>query len=97
MSEYTRAVFGSLQTGEADFAGTYAQLQATISTLDAQLRANLAQWDGQAQEAYYVAKAQWDAAMANMAAVLNNLRGVIGEANVNYSTTEAANAALWNG
>ncbi len=97
MSEYTRAVFGSLQTGEADFASTYAQLQSTISTLDAQLRSNLAQWDGQAQEAYYVAKAQWDAAMANMAAVLNNLRAVIGEANVNYSTTEAANAALWNG
>jgi WXG100 family type VII secretion target len=97
MSDYTRAVFGSLQTGEADFASSYAQLQSTISTLDAQLRSNLAQWDGEAQAAYYAAKAKWDAAMANMATVLNNLGGVIGEAHVNYSSTEVANAALWNG
>jgi early secretory antigenic target protein ESAT-6 len=97
MSEYTRAVFGSLQTGEADFAGTYAQLQSTISTLDGQLKSSLSQWDGEAQAAYYAAKAKWDAAMANMAAVLNNLRGVIGEAHVNYSSTEASNAALWGG
>jgi early secretory antigenic target protein ESAT-6 len=97
MSEYTRAVFGSLQAGEADYASIYSQLQSTISTLDGQLRSGLNMWDGQAQQAYYVAKAQWDAAMANMAAVLNNLRAVIGEANVNYSSTEAANAALWHG
>jgi WXG100 family type VII secretion target len=96
-SDYTRAVFGSLQTGEADFASTYAQLQSTISTLDGQLKSSLAQWDGDAQAAYYAAKAKWDAAMANMATVLNNLRAVIGEAQVNYSSTEVANAALWNG
>jgi ESAT-6 family protein len=97
MSEYTRAVFGSLQAGEADFASIYSQLQSTISTLDAQLRSSLSQWDGEAQQAYYAAKAKWDAAMANMAIVLNNLRGVIGEAHVNYSSTEAANASLWSG
>ena len=97
MSEYTRAVFGSLQTGESDFASTYAQLQSTISTLDAQLRSSLSQWDGEAQQAYYAAKAKWDAAMADMATVLSNLGRVIGEAHVNYGSTEAANAALWNG
>ncbi len=97
MSEYTRAVFGSLQAGEADYASIYSQLQLTISTLDAQLRSNLNMWDGQAQQAYYVAKSKWDAAMANMQVVLNNLRAVIGEANVNYTSTEAANASLWSG
>jgi len=97
MSEYTRAVFGSLQAGESDFASIYSQLQSTISTLDAQLRSSLSTWDGAAQQAYYAAKAKWDAAMADMAAVLGNLRTVIGEANVTYSTTETSNAALWNG
>ena len=79
------------------FASTYAQLQSTISTLDGQLKSSLAQWDGETQAAYYAAKAKWDAAMADMAVVLNNLRGVIGEAHVNYSSTEASNAALWGG
>lgn len=95
-SDYTRAVFGSLSTGESDFASIYSQLTTTIETMDSQLRSNLAQWDGEAQTAYYAAKAKWDAAMANMANVLTNLRAVIGEANVNYSTTEATNAAMWN-
>ena len=95
-SSYTRAQFGSLQQGESDFQQIYSQLTSTISTLDSQLRANLAQWDGPAREAYYVAKAQWDAAEANMAQVLTNLRGVIGTAHENYTSTEAANANLWN-
>jgi 6 kDa early secretory antigenic target len=97
MSEYTRAVFGSLQAGEADFARAHAQLQSTIATLEAQLRASLSQPDGDAQQAFCAAKARWDAAMVNLVSVLSNLRGVIGEAQVNYSSTEAANAALWSG
>ena len=95
MSEYTRAVFGSLAQGEADFARIYAQVQQTTQTLESQLNASLNQWDGQAKEAYAVARSKWQAAEANMAAVLNNLRVVAGEANVNYQTTEAANANLW--
>ena len=42
-----------------------------------------------------MARAKWQAAEANMAAVLNNLRVVAGEANVNYQATEASNAGLW--
>jgi WXG100 family type VII secretion target len=95
MSEYTRAVFGSLAQGEADFARIYAQVQQTTQTLESQLNASLDQWDGAAKEAYAVARAKWQAAEANMAAVLNNLRVVAGEANVNYQATEASNAGLW--
>jgi WXG100 family type VII secretion target len=95
MSEYTQAVFGSLAQGEADFARIYAQVQETTQTLESQLNASLARWDGAAQQAYAVARAKWQAAEANMAAVLNNLRAVAGEANVNYQVTEASNANLW--
>jgi len=51
MSEYTRAVFGSLAQGEADFARIYAQVQETTQTLESQLNSSLQQWDGQAKEA----------------------------------------------
>jgi WXG100 family type VII secretion target len=94
-SDYTRAVFGSLAQGEADFARIYAQVQQTTQTLESQLNSSLAQWDGAAREAYGVARAKWQAAEANMAAVLNNLRAVAGEANANYQVTEASNAGLW--
>jgi 6 kDa early secretory antigenic target len=95
MSDYTKAVFGQLEQSQADFAGTYSSLQDTISTLDSQLRANLAEWDGQAQQAYYAAKAVWDTAMADMANVLNQLGVVIGVANTNYTAAESANTQLW--
>lgn len=95
MNDYTRAVFGQLNQSEADFANIYSQLQETISSLDAQLRSNLAEWDGSAQQAYYAAKAVWNAAMADMSNVLNQLGVVIGVANENYGHVEAANTALW--
>ena len=96
MSEYTRAVFGSLEQGQADFTRTYTSLQTEVASLDAQLRSSLAAWDGNAQQAYYTAKAQWDAAMANMAQVLSQLGAVIGTAHSNYQSAEAANAARWS-
>jgi WXG100 family type VII secretion target len=95
MSDYTKAMFGQLEQGRADFASTYSQLQHTVSTLDSQLRANLAEWNGSAQQAYYAAKAVWDAAMADMATVLNQLGTVIGVANENYQSAESANTQLW--
>jgi WXG100 family type VII secretion target len=95
MSEYTRAVFGSLAQGEADFARIYAQVQQTTQTLESQLNSSLNQWDGAAKDAYTVARAKWQAAEANMAAVLNNLRAVAGEANANYQATVASNGGLW--
>lgn len=95
MSDYTKAVFGQLSQSQADFTSIYGQLQETVSTLDSQLRSNLAEWDGSAQQAYYSAKAVWDAAMADMANVLNQLGAVIGVAHENYSNVEAANTALW--
>jgi 6 kDa early secretory antigenic target len=95
-SDYTRANFSSLSQGEANFQQIYNQLVQTIDTLDGQLRSNLATWDGSAQQAYYAAKAKWDAAMANMQMVLKNLQGVAQQASVNYPATEAANTRLWS-
>ena len=52
MSEYTMAVFGTLQQGEADFQRTYSSLQTEVSSLESQLRSSLSRWDGSAQTAY---------------------------------------------
>jgi early secretory antigenic target protein ESAT-6 len=97
MSEYTMAVFGTLEQGEADFQRTYSSLQSEVSTLESQLRSSLSRWDGSAQQAYYQAQAQRIAAMANMAQVLSQLGAVIGTANSNYMNAESRNTALWSG
>jgi len=95
MSEYTRAIFGTLEQGQADFVQTFNSLQETVSTLDSQLRGSLAEWIGSAQEAYYQAKVVWETAEADMANVLSQLGAVIGTAHANYTSAEAANTSLW--
>lgn len=95
-SDYTMAQFGGLQAGEENYKTVYTQLLSRVETLDSQLRSQLAQWNGTAQQAYYVAKGQWDAAMANMQSVLVNLQGVAAEASQRYPAVEAQNASLWH-
>jgi 6 kDa early secretory antigenic target len=95
-SDYTRAVFSSLSSGEENFQAIYSQLRTTIDTLDSQLQTNLAEWEGSARSAYYAAKAKWDAAMADMQSVLMNLQRVASEASSSYPATEAANTQLWS-
>jgi 6 kDa early secretory antigenic target len=93
--DYVRAVFGTLQTGEQDFASAYSQLTSTCSTLDSQLRASLADWDGQAQQAYYTAQTTWDNAIADMGMVIQQLSQVVGTAGQNYTSAESTNAAMF--
>ena len=96
MSEFTKAVFGTMDQGEAEFASIYSQLVSTVYGLDSNLRASLNTWTGTAQQAYYEAKEQWDAAMADMATVVQQLGRVIGTANSNYQGAENANRAPWS-
>jgi WXG100 family type VII secretion target len=95
MSDYTRVVFSAMEQGEADFKQTYSSLVSEISTLESQLQGNLSEWVGSAQVAYQQAQAQWNAAMADMQQVLNQLGMVIGTANTNYQSAESHNTALW--
>ena len=88
--DYTRAVVGTLRQGEADLALTYRSLRSTVATLDSQLRASLAAWDGPAQQAYYRAKGIWDTAIADMANAMNQLSDVIGAAPGGCPTSDAA-------
>jgi len=95
MSDYTKANFGALQTGQQDFLAVYNALKGTLDDLDGKLRASLSQWEGDAQTSYHQAKAQWDAAAQHMATVMNKLGGVIGTAHENYSGVEKSNAQMW--
>jgi 6 kDa early secretory antigenic target len=96
MSDYVRAVFGTLSDGEAQFVAAYNGLTTTVNDLDGQLRSNLSSWDGAAQAAYYQAKIVWDKAIADMGAVIQGLSSVIGTANANYQEAEQVNASMFS-
>jgi WXG100 family type VII secretion target len=93
--DYTMANFGTLQQAESDFASAYSGLQSQLSDLESSLQKNLSTWTGDAQQAYWNYKSQWDQAASNCAVILQNLQGVIGDAHTNYTGAERANTALW--
>lgn len=94
--DYTRANFGGLSTGEADFASAAKTLQGELHDLEGKLRSKLAQWDGDAQQAYQVYQKQWSQAAQDMQNVVAALGMAIGTANANYQAAERSNSSIWH-
>jgi len=94
---YTRANFGGLTEGEAQFSLAARALLDELHDLEGKLRSKLSRWDGQAQEAYWRYQREWDAAAKDMQNVVAQLGAAIGEANANYQAAERANTGIWSG
>ncbi|MEV4254022.1 WXG100 family type VII secretion target [Spirillospora sp. NPDC049652] len=94
---YTKANFGTMQQAQADFSLTYRALVDELQDLEKELEKHLQQWEGDAVQAYWDAKRQWDAAAQHIGTVLNQLGVVIGEAHSNYSAAERKNQGIWAG
>lgn len=54
------------------------------------------QWDGQDRAAYETHQASWDAAVADINKILNDIGGAVGVAKENYVSTESNNASMWS-
>jgi WXG100 family type VII secretion target len=83
--------------GEDEFQQILHALRSRLDRLDAELRASLGEWSGEAQAAYRVAHAQWQAAADDMAGRLAWLRSVLGTAHQNYHNARATNLGMWHG
>ncbi|MBA9003174.1 MULTISPECIES: WXG100 family type VII secretion target [Thermomonospora] len=94
---YTRANFGGLTEGEAQFSMAARALMDELNDLEAKLRTKLNRWDGQAQQAYWQFQKEWDAAAKDMQNVVTQLGVAIADANANYQAAERANMGIWSG
>ena len=96
MSDYTTVNAGAMQQGIGDLRAAYNGTTNTLSTLEGQLNASLAQWDGAAREAYSVAKAKWDAAANHMSQVIDKMTTTLSQISDTYDDTERVNTNLWS-
>jgi len=94
---YTRANFGGLSEGEAQFSQAARALMDELNDLEGKLRNKLNQWEGGAQEAYWTYQKQWDAAAKDMQNVVSQLGLAIRDANDNYQQAERSNQGIWAG
>jgi len=83
--------------GEDEFQQVLNALRGQLDKLDGELQASLSRWSGDAQDAYQIAHAQWQAAASDMASSLAWLRGVLSTAHQNYQSARATNLGMWQG
>jgi len=94
---YTRANFGGLTAGEAEFTKAARALMDELDDLEGKLRTKLDRWDGDARHAYQRYQKEWDAAARDMQKIVGQLGAVIRDAHDNYQAAERANTGMWSG
>lgn len=87
--------YETLDQAKTDLAAAYAGAQATISELETKLNQSLAEWTGDAQEAYAEAKLAWSRAFTHMQTVLNQAQVHVGNASDMYQAVERQNQSIW--
>lgn len=95
MSDYTTVNAGAMQQGIGDLQTAYNGTTSALDTLEQQLNQSLAQWDGEARQAYVVAKQKWDQAANHMSQVIQKMTSTLGQIGENYDGTERANTSAW--
>lgn len=94
MSEI-KVTFGELSAAQQSVASTSQRISGQLDELKRYLAPLAATWEGQAAQDYQVKQRQWDAAAADLTAVLAQIGVALGSANDNYQLVEQANARRW--
>ncbi|MEO3787014.1 WXG100 family type VII secretion target [Actinocorallia sp. B10E7] len=94
-TDYTRVNFQSLADGVEAFRKIHGELDNRLDNLEKYLESNLAEWEGDAVQAYWEAKRIWDQACQDVANSITAMSSAIGNANQNYQDTESANRRIW--
>jgi len=94
-NDFTYVNFGGMQSAQANFMNALKRYQATLDTLDAQVRANLAEWDGDARTAYEQKSREWKQAAQRMAASVSGMSKAIGDSHDIHLGAERTNTAMW--
>ncbi|GAA3760162.1 WXG100 family type VII secretion target [Streptomyces sp. NPDC047002] len=73
------------------------RIAQTLQQLDDQSKNDLAQWQSDARDTYYDAKAKWDAAAAEMQTMATQATQQLGTINEAYGQGERNGVSLWQG
>jgi 6 kDa early secretory antigenic target len=94
--EYTAADFATLSSSAENFAIVAGAVNKELDELEGSLQSKLSSWDGEARDAYWQFKAQWEAAAADMQKVIQRLGLAIGSAHENYVAAEKYGVNLFS-
>jgi ESAT-6 family protein len=92
----TKANFGVLSSSAENFAIVAGTIRKELDELESSLHSKLSEWEGDAQQAYWKYKKEWDAAAAAMQTVVQRLGLAIGTAHENYVQAEKYGVSLFD-
>jgi WXG100 family type VII secretion target len=95
MTDFTRWDPAALDQLQANLRLAYRGVEDETNDLEKALEAKLAEWDGDAKQAYWDAKAQWEKAIGELNDVLSQLGAAVENIKGNYTATERSNTGIF--
>ncbi|MDN6429868.1 MAG: WXG100 family type VII secretion target [Propionibacterium sp.] len=88
--------YGTLDGASQDLSTGATHIQGALDTMDQELQQLKSNWEGDAQQAYEVAKQRWTEGMNGMRDVLAKISQLVATANQSYNQTDHTNANRFN-
>ncbi|MBN9189248.1 WXG100 family type VII secretion target [Salana multivorans] len=85
----------SIATASGDISTGASGVRRILDDMDAQLAPLRETWTGEASSAYTAAQSKWNAAIADMNLLLQDISRAVGDGGQNYDATERKNTARW--
>jgi len=87
----------AMEQASAEIRQDAQYMQTVLDDLDTKIRALAANWEGDAQQAYLVAKQKWSQGMEGIRQTLADIATLISETNQSFTNIDKKGAAMWGG
>lgn len=87
--------FGAVDAAGADLVGGASSIENKLNDMENALKPLQADWTGSASEAYVQAKAQWNAALTEMKALLHDIGRQVSQDSADGQANENRNMNRW--
>ena len=91
-----RVNHAGLDTAASDLMQAVKNIDDRLNRLESELAPLRSDWDGQAQQAYQVAKQKWDGAINEMRNILAQTSQAVSQSNQEYAAADKRGAAAFD-
>ena len=91
-----RVNHAGLEAAAQDLSNTVKSIDERLNRLESELAPLRSDWQGNAQQAYHVAKTKWDTAMKDMKDLLQDTSTTVHQSNADYKAADQRGAASFD-